>query len=80
MKKYDEITKKEILLCNCCGEMIAPVNESERAAFLDISKTWGYFSKWDGCTLHFHICERCYEKMVQSWCYPPEVEEQTELM
>ena len=40
MKKYDEITKREVLLCNCCGEMIAPVEESDRADFLDISKTW----------------------------------------
>lgn len=49
MKKYDEIIKKEVFVCNCCGELIAAVDESDRAAFLDVRKAWGYFSKWDGC-------------------------------
>ena len=80
MKKYDEIIKKEVFVCNCCGEQIAAVDESDRAAFLDVRKAWGYFSKWDGCIHHFHICEKCYEKMIQSWLYPPDVAEQTELM
>lgn len=62
MKKYDEIIKKEVFVCNCCGELIAAVDESDRAAFLDVRKAWGYFSKWDGCIHHFHICEKCYEK------------------
>ena len=65
MKKYDEIIKKEVFVCNCCGELIAAVDESDRAAFLDVRKAWGYFSKWDGCIHHFHICEKCYEKMIQ---------------
>ena len=76
----DEIIKKEVFVCNCCGELIAAVDESDRAAFLDVRKAWGYFSKWDGCIHHFHICEKCYEKMIQSWLYPPDVAEQTELM
>ena len=80
MKKYDEIIKKEVFVCNCCGEQIAAVDESDRAAFLDVRKAWGYFSKWDGCIHHFHICGKCYEKMIQSWLYPPDVAEQTELM
>ena len=44
MKKYDEIIKKEVFVCNCCGELIAAVDESDRAAFLDVRKAWGYFS------------------------------------
>ena len=36
MKKYDEISKKEVFVCNCCGELIAAVDESDRAAFLDV--------------------------------------------
>ena len=47
MKKYDEIIKKEVFVCNCCGELIAAVDESDRAAFLDVRKAWGYFSKWE---------------------------------
>lgn len=55
MKKYDEISKKEVYICNCCGQMIASVDECDRAAFLDVSKAWGYFSKWDGCIHRFQL-------------------------
>ena len=43
MKKYDEISKKEVYICNCCGQMIASVDECDRAAFLDVSKAWDTF-------------------------------------
>lgn len=33
MKKYDEISKKEVYICNCCGQMIASVDECDRARF-----------------------------------------------
>ena len=72
MKKYDEISKKEVYICNCCGQMIASVDECDRAAFLDVSKAWGYFSKWDGCIHRFQLCENCYGKMIQTWCYLPD--------
>lgn len=79
MKKYDEKIKKEVLICNCCGQTIIPTDESDRTSFLNVRQTWGYFSKWDGSTHSFQICEKCYEKMIQSWCYPPDIEEVTEL-
>ena len=78
MRKYDLKTKKEMFICNCCGQEIGAVDEKDRVSFLDVRQTWGYFSKWDGCTHTFHICEICYEKMIQAWCYPPDVEEVTE--
>lgn len=78
MRKYDQKAKKEIFVCNCCGQRIGDVDEKDRLPFLDVRQTWGYFSKWDGSTHTFHICETCYEKMIQSWCYPPDEEEATE--
>ena len=78
MKQYDEISKNEVYICTCCGQMIASVDECDRAAFLDVSKAWGYFSKWDGCIHRFQLCENCYGKMIQTWCYLPDEEEQTE--
>lgn len=62
MKKYDEIIKKEVFVCNCCGELIAAVDESDRAAFLDVRKAWGYFSKWDGCTTLFIYVKNAMKK------------------
>jgi hypothetical protein len=80
MKKYDKSTQIEWIGCNCCGQKIASQQESERASFLSVSKVWGYFSKWDGSRHSFDICEACYEKMVQGWKYPPDIEEETELL
>ena len=34
MKKYDEIIKKEVFVCNCCGEQIAAVDESDSHGFI----------------------------------------------
>lgn len=80
MKKYDEYNKKEMIICNCCGSVIADADSSDKAVFLAVSKVWGYFSKWDGCRHSFHICEHCYEKMIHTWVYPPDCEEETELL
>lgn len=80
MKKYDDIIKKEVFVCNCCGGKIAVADEIDKVDFLDVRKTWGYFSKWDGCIHQFHLCEKCYERMIQNWCYPPDEEEETELI
>ena len=80
MKKYDEDKKREIIVCNCCGQEIAAADACEKAEFLSVHKTWGYFSKWDGCCHSFDICEDCYEEMIQSWVFPPDVEEKTELL
>jgi protein-arginine kinase activator protein McsA len=80
MKRYDEETKTEWMICNCCGQKIARQQEYDRVAVLTVSKVWGYFSKWDGSRHSFDICEDCYEKMIQSWKYPPDREEETELL
>lgn len=45
MKKYDEIIKKEVFVCNCCGEQIAAVDESDRAGFSGCAQGMGIFFK-----------------------------------
>lgn len=80
MKKYDEDNKKELIVCNCCGQVIVPADSSDKAAFLAVTQMWGYFSKWDGFRHSFHMCEKCYEKMIMTWVYPPDSEEETELL
>ncbi|MGN0204001.1 MAG: hypothetical protein ACI4BB_05635 [Coprococcus sp.] len=80
MKKYDEDNKEEMIICNCCGRTITWAGSSDKAAFLEVNQEWGYFSKWDGCSHSFHMCEQCYEKMIGTWVYPPDIKEKTELL
>lgn len=80
MKKYDKIMNREMIVCNCCGQVIAPYDDCRQTDFLSVRKAWGYFSKWDGCMHSFDICMDCYEKLSQAWVYPPETEGMTELL
>lgn len=80
MRKYDKDKEKEIIICNGCGKIIAAAENSDKAAFLSVRQRWGYFSKWDGCSHSFELCENCYEKMTENWIYPPDMTEETELI
>lgn len=62
MKKYDEIIKKEVFVCNCCGELIAAVDESDRRLFWMCSKAWGYFSKWMAVSTIFIYVKNAMKK------------------
>ena len=73
MRMYETVTKNsekvEKVLCNCCGKEI----KKEQGYFSDhlhIEKQWGYFSQKDGRKDDFDICERCYDKFVNSFVLP----------
>lgn len=77
MKKYDEISKKEVYICNAADRWLRRLMNVTGQRFWMSAKR-GYFSKWDGCIHRFQLCENCYGKMIQTWCYLPDEEEQTE--
>ena len=80
MKKCDKDKNLEKIICNCCGKEIPLYHGCCQEAFLSVAHTWGYFSEWDGCRHSFEICGQCYGKMIQSWAYPPDSEDETELL
>ena len=46
--------------------------------FLDVTKTWGYFSRKDGLVQHFCLCEDCYDRMIAAFVRRPETRQEIE--
>lgn len=68
-----------IRYCNSCGKKLETTNNN-REDYLFVQKEWGYFSGKDGQIHSFYLCESCYDKMTETFCIPPAVREQTELL
>lgn len=69
------------IICNGCGQAIAQKSRSiPEADWLDVQKSWGYFSNKDGKRHSFRICEACYDKWINSFALPVEVSDETELL
>ena len=67
--------EKNRKICHCCG------NEIENQEYICIEKIWGYFSKdKDGQKHRINLCEDCYDTWIQSFKYPPEITEMTEIL
>ncbi len=74
--------KREKIYCNCCGALISNEKQGQvpKADWLEVTKSWGYFSNRDGKRHHFHICESCYDKWIEKFFIPAEETEETELL
>ena len=57
--------------CNCCGRVIN-VNGKAREDFLEVRKTWNYFSSKDLTGHAFNLCEGCYDQMISNFKIPVE--------
>ncbi|PKM50112.1 MAG: hypothetical protein CVV02_12685 [Firmicutes bacterium HGW-Firmicutes-7] len=62
--------------CNQCGQVIQSVSAYEE--YLEISKSWGYFSKKDLQTHTFQLCETCYDDLIKNFIIPIEVKKNNE--
>lgn len=73
---------KKNIICNVCGKEFSTVNENEviKNDFLFVNKDWGFFSKKDGKTHQFVVCEECYDHWIQSFSIPVEETETLELI
>ncbi|MBE5946075.1 MAG: hypothetical protein E7259_03910 [Lachnospiraceae bacterium] len=66
--------------CNKCGKQMKRENGVIKQDFLEVTKAWGYFSKKDGKTCNFTICEECFDKMIEEFKIPVEVTDTIELL
>lgn len=69
---YNENTGKgrvimDGIFCNKCGKSLKVENKIVREDFISICKPWGYFSKKDGKTQEFIICEECIDKFTEEF-------------
>ncbi|MBO5509587.1 MAG: hypothetical protein J5962_03900 [Lachnospiraceae bacterium] len=69
-----------MIVCNLCGKNIHVENGIPREDFLEVNKSWGYFSKKDGKTWKFVVCEECMDSFVKSFAVPYNEVDTTELV
>ena len=72
--------KNNQIYCNCCGRMISQNIQKTGEDFLQIDKTWGFFSGKDGEIHRFTLCENCYDRMRDQFSIPVDIRVQTELL
>lgn len=82
MRKYSEEAKRELLemTCNKCGRKMKVDKGIVGQGALSISYGWGYFSRKDGETHSFDICEECYDDLIKSFIIPIDIEERHEIV
>lgn len=66
--------------CNKCGKEIKVINEIPHEDYILVQKQWGYFSKKDGKTQEFVLCEECVERVEQEFILPSAWRDTTEML
>lgn len=69
-----------LLICNRCGKELKIENGIVKEDYIRIRKSWGYFSKRDGITQEFTLCEECVERMTQEFAIPAVFSDTKELL
>ena len=68
----DEVVRT---FCNRCGLLVPdpyPLSDLD-SHIVKLFATWGYGSPKDGEDHIAHMCESCYDEMIQTWVIPPTV-------
>lgn len=68
------------IFCNVCGRKIKMNQGILREDVLKVEKEWGYFSKKDTKRHTFHVCEDCYDTLVQTFTLPVTVTDENEIV
>lgn len=68
------------IICNKCGRKLLIENQIAREDYLQVNKPWGYFSKKDGKTYQFVLCENCCDKLIEEFKVPVNIKDTTELL
>lgn len=82
MRIYLDGKEAELLsvICNYCKKELPVENGILKAEAIRFKHTFGYFSKHDGQTESFDLCEECYRKITGKFQIPVEKREETEFM
>lgn len=72
--------RNEKLMCNMCGKKLLRDNDIPLEDYVVVRKAWGYFSKKDGVTQKFVLCEACCDMLTKRFKIPADVTETTELL
>lgn len=80
MRKTDGNEKElRAVICNGCGRQLKVEKGVLREGCFCAEQTFGYFSSMDGKRVGFDLCEECFQKLLDRFVIPAEIEEETEL-
>lgn len=51
-----------------------------REDVLKVEKEWGYFSEKDTKRHMFHVCEQCYDALIQTFALPVTITDENEIV
>ena len=68
------------IICNSCGCNLCLQPGENMQEYIKVTKTWGYFSKKDGRTQEFVLCEDCYDAITKEFRVPVKEIQATELI
>lgn len=68
------------LFCNKCGRKLNVEGGIPKEDFIQFSKQWGYFSKKDGSTQTFIVCEECMDEFEKEFVIPSTFSDTKELI
>lgn len=66
--------------CNQCGKKLIEKNGIIVEDYIQIQKKWGYFSKKDGVTQEFVLCETCSDMISDTFRIPSKCYDTIELV
>lgn len=82
MRKYENGQSKKLVhaVCNKCGRVLKVENGCLKEGCFSAEAVFGYFSRKDGTSHRFDLCEDCYDEMISQFSVPVEEEEGAELL
>lgn len=82
MRRYEEGQERTLhsMTCNLCGRRIPVQNGMVKEGVFSADAAMGYFSRQDGVTYHFDLCEDCLEQLMAQFTIPADCTENTELL
>lgn len=70
MKRYDEQKELQEVICNQCGKKLKVEKGILMEGILEVRQNFGYFSRKDGLTQEFDLCEECYDRLIDGFVIP----------
>lgn len=70
MKKFDQDGNLSKMYCNRCGRQLSVHSGMLKEFAFEGETHFGYFSKKDGESHSFDLCETCYDAMVGQFVIP----------
>lgn len=82
MKKHISLKLRKLqgVKCNMCASKIELRKDIFTQGAFIVDYQWDYFSNKDGERHKFILCESCYDKIINNFKIPVDIEKTTELM